>query len=63
VRQRVFGSRDPALQVQANVIDDKALASGVYRACGEVTQIELRCAQCGEIVTSSHVDVEPGLRS
>jgi hypothetical protein len=31
-----------------------------HRACGKVTQIELRCAQRGEIVTSSDVDVEPG---
>ena len=31
-----------------------------HRACGKVTQIELRCAECGEIVTSSDVDVEPG---
>ena len=31
-----------------------------HRACGSVTQIELRCADCGEIVTSSDVAVEPG---
>jgi len=31
-----------------------------HRACGRVTQIELRCAECGKIVTSSDVDVEPG---
>jgi DNA-binding HxlR family transcriptional regulator len=31
-----------------------------HRACGKVTQIELGCAQRGEIVTSSDVDVEPG---
>jgi DNA-binding HxlR family transcriptional regulator len=28
--------------------------------CGKVTQIELRCADCGEIVRSSDVAVEPG---
>ena len=31
-----------------------------HRGCGNVTQIELRCAHCGEIVTSSDVAVEPG---
>ena len=31
-----------------------------HRGCGEVTRIELRCAQCGELVTSSDVEVEPG---
>jgi len=31
-----------------------------HRTCGKVTQIALRCAECGEIVTSSDVDVEPG---
>jgi DNA-binding HxlR family transcriptional regulator len=31
-----------------------------HRGCGNVTQIELRCADCGEIVTSSDVAVEPG---
>ena len=31
-----------------------------HRACGNVTPIELRCAECGETVTSSDVDVEPG---
>ena len=31
-----------------------------HRACGEFAQIELRCGGCGEIVTSSGVDVEPG---
>jgi hypothetical protein len=31
-----------------------------HRGCGKVTQIELRCAKCGEIVTSSDIDVEPG---
>lgn len=31
-----------------------------HRACGEVTRIELRCAKCGEIVTSSDIDVGPG---
>src|SRR5687768_2923606 len=31
-----------------------------HRTCGEVAQIQLRCAQCSESVTSSDVDVEPG---
>jgi len=31
-----------------------------HRTCGEVTQIELRCRECGEIVTSSDIDVEAG---
>ena len=31
-----------------------------HRACGEITQLELRCSHCGEPVTSSGVDVEPG---
>ena len=31
-----------------------------HRACGAITQLELRCAGCGELVTSSDVDVEPG---
>ena len=35
-------------------------SSGATATCGTVTQIELRCAECGEIVTSSDVDVEPG---
>ena len=35
-----------------------------HRACGQITQVELRCSGCGEILTSSDVDVEagPGLR-
>jgi DNA-binding HxlR family transcriptional regulator len=31
-----------------------------HRACGGITQIELRCADCGELVASSDVDIEPG---
>jgi DNA-binding HxlR family transcriptional regulator len=31
-----------------------------HRKCGKVTQIELRCADCGEIVEAADVDVEPG---
>jgi DNA-binding HxlR family transcriptional regulator len=31
-----------------------------HRACGKVAPIELRCAECGEIVTSSDIDVEAG---
>jgi DNA-binding HxlR family transcriptional regulator len=31
-----------------------------HRACGKLTRIELRCAHCGEAVTSSEVDVEAG---
>ena len=31
-----------------------------HRACGQVTQVELRCEACGEILTASDVDVEPG---
>ena len=31
-----------------------------HRACGNLTRIDLRCAECGETVTSSDVDVEPG---
>jgi DNA-binding HxlR family transcriptional regulator len=31
-----------------------------HRSCGAVTQIALRCSECGEVVTSSDVDVEPG---
>jgi DNA-binding HxlR family transcriptional regulator len=31
-----------------------------HRACGGITQIELRCAHCDELVASSDVDVEPG---
>jgi DNA-binding HxlR family transcriptional regulator len=35
-----------------------------HRACGQLTEIELRCAHCGKVVTSSEVDVEagPGMR-
>jgi hypothetical protein len=29
-----------------------------HRACGAITRIELRCAECGELVTSSDVDVD-----
>jgi DNA-binding HxlR family transcriptional regulator len=31
-----------------------------HRACGEITQIELRCSACGERLGSADVDVEPG---
>jgi DNA-binding HxlR family transcriptional regulator len=31
-----------------------------HRSCGKVTQIELRCSDCGEIVEAADVDVEPG---
>jgi DNA-binding HxlR family transcriptional regulator len=31
-----------------------------HRACGHVTQAELRCAHCGELIHASDVDVEPG---
>jgi DNA-binding HxlR family transcriptional regulator len=31
-----------------------------HRTCGKITQIELCCADCGEIVTSSDIAVEPG---
>lgn len=31
-----------------------------HRTCGKVTQVQLRCAKCGEVVTSTDIDVEPG---
>jgi DNA-binding HxlR family transcriptional regulator len=31
-----------------------------HRACGQITQVEMRCAACGEILRSADVDVEPG---
>ena len=31
-----------------------------HRACGQITQVELHCAACGEILTSADVDVEAG---
>jgi DNA-binding HxlR family transcriptional regulator len=31
-----------------------------HRACGHITEIELRCAHCGEQVSAAGVDVEPG---
>ena len=31
-----------------------------HRTCGKITQLELRCAHCDEIATSSDVAVEPG---
>ncbi len=31
-----------------------------HRACGQVTQVELRCDGCGEILSATDVDVEPG---
>ena len=31
-----------------------------HRACGQITQIQLHCAACGEILTAADVDVEPG---
>jgi DNA-binding HxlR family transcriptional regulator len=31
-----------------------------HRACGKITQVELRCSACGEIMHSADVDVEPG---
>ncbi len=31
-----------------------------HRACGQITQVELRCSTCGEILHSTDVDVEPG---
>jgi hypothetical protein len=36
-----------------------------HRACGHLTEIELRCGHCGEPVTSSEVAVEagPGMRA
>jgi DNA-binding HxlR family transcriptional regulator len=31
-----------------------------HRGCGQVTHVELRCAQCGEPLHANAVDVEPG---
>jgi hypothetical protein len=31
-----------------------------HRGCGQITDIELRCRGCEEVVSSSAVDVEPG---
>ena len=31
-----------------------------HRACGELTQVEMRCTACGEPLHSADVDVEPG---
>ena len=31
-----------------------------HRACGHITEVELRCGTCGELVTSADIDVEPG---
>jgi DNA-binding HxlR family transcriptional regulator len=31
-----------------------------HRACGQITQVELRCSGCGEPLHSTDVDVEPG---
>jgi|SRR5215211_1212387 len=31
-----------------------------HRACGQITQVEMHCAACGEILESADVDVEPG---
>jgi hypothetical protein len=31
-----------------------------HRGCGKVTHVELRCAQCGELLHADAVDVEPG---
>jgi DNA-binding HxlR family transcriptional regulator len=31
-----------------------------HRVCGQITQVELRCAACGERLDSADVDVEPG---
>jgi hypothetical protein len=31
-----------------------------HRACGQITQVEMPCAMCGEILMSADVDVEPG---
>jgi DNA-binding HxlR family transcriptional regulator len=31
-----------------------------HRTCGQITEIELRCAACGELIHSADVDVEPG---
>jgi DNA-binding HxlR family transcriptional regulator len=31
-----------------------------HRTCGQITQVELCCAACGEILRAADVDVEPG---
>ena len=31
-----------------------------HRACGQITQVELRCSVCGETLHAADVDVEPG---
>ena len=31
-----------------------------HRACGQITQVEMHCAACGEILSAADVDVEPG---
>jgi DNA-binding HxlR family transcriptional regulator len=31
-----------------------------HRGCGQVTHVELRCAQCAELLHANAVDVEPG---
>ena len=31
-----------------------------HRACGQVSQVELRCSVCGEALHAADVDVEPG---
>ena len=31
-----------------------------HRSCGQITQVELRCSVCGEVLHAADVDVEPG---
>jgi hypothetical protein len=31
-----------------------------HRACGRISQVELRCDACGETLSAADVDVEPG---
>jgi DNA-binding HxlR family transcriptional regulator len=31
-----------------------------HRACGQVSQVEMHCTACGEVLHSADVDVEPG---
>ena len=31
-----------------------------HRACGQISQVELRCSVCGEALHAADVDVEPG---
>ena len=31
-----------------------------HRACGEITQIEMHCSVCGELLSSADIDVEAG---